>query len=364
MAARKRGANIRAAIATANAAANGAEAGSRRLFFSRTHDFLDSYLPNQVGRSRHTIESYRDSLSVFRRFALEERGLSIATMTFADCNRDLVLSFLEHLRSKGCSAGTCNQRLAAIRAYLWYAADQDVAVQSVWLSVYGIPPVKGPEREKAIIGEEALAAILAHPDPSTRTGLRDRAMLALLYDAAIRLAELIGLDVGDASLGADPYVRVTGKGSKERSVSIRPETARLLQAHVLRSHGADPDPTSPIFFTTYGGKMRRMSESNVQRIVTLHADGARETCPEVPDPVHPHMFRRTRATGLYREGVPIEVVATILGHASAETTKVYATPSPEMLRDRMDSSIPVPEGETPAWANASEDELARLHGLR
>ena len=348
-------------IVQANFAAQGD--GARRLFFSRTHDFLDSYLPNQVGRSRHTIESYRDSLSVFRRFALEERGLSIATMTFADCSRDLVLSFLEHLRSKGYSAGTCNQRLAAIRAYLWYAADQDVAVQSVWLSVYGIPPVKGPEREKALIGEEALAAILSHPDPSTRAGLRDRAMLSLLYDSAIRLTEIIGLTVGDAHLGAGPCVHVVGKGSKERTVSILAETASLISAHVRRSHGTQPDPGAPLFYTTYHG-IRHMSESNVQRIVKTHSDGARETCPDVPDPVHPHMFRRTRATDLYRQGVPIEMISTILGHDSVETTKVYATPSPEMLRDRMDTSIPVPDGEEPAWANASEDELARLYGLR
>ena len=79
-----------------------------KLFFSLTYDFLGRYLPKQIGRSNCTVESYRDALTVFRRFALQERGLPISKMTFGDCTRDFALSFVEHLRDSGCSAGTCN----------------------------------------------------------------------------------------------------------------------------------------------------------------------------------------------------------------------------------------------------------------
>ena len=261
------------------------------LFFSRTYDFLERYLPRQVGRSPHTVESYRDALTVFRRFVRDERGLSVADMEFGDCTRDLVLSFVEHLRSQGCSAGTCNQRLAAIRSYLWFAADRDVAIQSVALSVSRIPPVKGPERIKEKLSEPALAAVLSQPDPSTRKGVRDRAMLVLLYDAGIRLSELLGLLVGDVRLGDDPRIYVTGKGSKERAVAITPATADHLSAHLCCMHGASPDPGDPLFFTMRGGCKCRMSASNVQRIVQECADKARQGCADVPAKVHPHMFR-------------------------------------------------------------------------
>lgn len=333
------------------------------LFFSRTYDFLERYLPLQVGRSRHTVESYRDALTVFRRFARDEACLSVADMRFGDCTRGLVLSFLEHLRAAGCSAGTCNQRLAALKSYLWYAADRDVAVQSVAMSVSRIPPVKGPERVKEKLSEEALAAILSQPDPTSRKGIRDRAMLVLLYDSGIRLSELIGLDVGDVRIGDDPRIYVMGKGSRERAVAITPATASHISAHLACMHGHDPDPSSPLFFTVRSGSRCRMSPSNVQRIVQVCADGARKTCPDVPEKVHPHTFRRTRATDLYQGGVALELVSRILGHSSVETTKIYAKPSMEMMREAMESAYPTALEEKPAWVG-NEDEMARLCGLR
>ena len=339
------------------------EGGDTRLFFSRTYDYLERYLVRQVGRSPHTVESYRDALTVFRRYVREERGLGVADMEFGDCTRDLILSFLEHLRAQGCSAGTCNQRLAAIRSYLWYAADRDVAIQSIALSVSRIPPVKGPERIKETLPEAALAAILTQPDPSTRKGVRDRAMLVLLYDSGIRLSELLGLDVGDVRLDDEPCIYVTGKGSKERAVAITPATASHLSAHIACMHGPTPDRSSPLFFTAHGGARHRMSPSNVQRIVQACADAARSACPEVPERVHPHMFRRTRATDLYQSGVALELVSRILGHSSMETTKVYARPSMEMMRSAMESAQPPDAGESPLWVG-NEDEMARLCGLR
>lgn len=333
------------------------------LFFSRTYDYLERYLPTQAGRSQRTVESYRDALTVFRRFVRDERGLTVADMEFGDCTRDLVLSFVEHLRAEGCSAGTCNQRLAAIRSYLWYAADRDVAIQSVALSVSRIPPVKGPERARERLTEDALAAMLSQPDPTTRKGVRDRAMLALLYDSAIRLSEMLGLDVGDARLGDDPCIYVLGKGSKERAVAITPATAAHLSAHIACMHGTDPIQASPLFFTVRGGVMRRMSPSNVQRIVQSCADSARTDCPDIPERVHPHMFRRTRATDLYQSGVALELVSRILGHSSIETTKVYAEPSMDMLRAAMESAGVPNMGEVPLWVG-NEDEMAKLCGLR
>lgn len=338
-------------------------AGAAPLFFSKTYDFLERYLPLQVGRSPHTVESYRDALTVFRRYVSAELGLSVSKMTFGDCTRDLVLSFVEALRDGGCSAGTCNQRLAAIKSYLWFAADADVAVQSVALSISRIPPVKGPERVKEKLSEEALSAILAYPDPSKRKGVRDRAMLVLLYDSGIRLSELLGLSVSDVRLDDDPCIRVMGKGAKERVVAITPSTAAHLAAHISCMHGCDADPGSPLFFTMRGGIKQRMSPSNVQRIIQSCADGVRDSCPDVPDKVHPHMFRRTRATDLYQSGVALELVSRVLGHSSTETTKVYAKPSMEMMRAAMEAAYPSAIEEKPAWVG-NEEEMARLCGLR
>ena len=284
-------------------------------------------------------------------------------MTFGDCTRDLVLSFLEWMRDGGLSAGTCNNRLAALRSYLWYAAGDDVAIQSVALAVSRVPKVKGPQRVKEVLSEAALRAVLSAPDADSPKGVRDRAMLALLYDSAIRLSELVGLTVGDVRLDGEPSVFVTGKGRKERFVAITEPAAAQLRAHIARNHGDAPDSSEPLFYTVHQGKHCRMSDGNVQRIVQQYANKARESCPEVPEKVYPHMMRRTRATDLWEAGVEAELISNVLGHASVNTTMLYAKPSLEKMRAAMESGTSVPDAEEPAWVG-SEDEMARLCGLR
>lgn len=93
-----------------------------------------------------------------------------------------------------------------------------------------------------------------------------------------------------------------------------------------------------------------MSEGNVERFLQMYADQAREFCPEVPLRVHPHMLRRTRATNLYQNGVELALVSRILGHAVLDTTRIYAKPSMDMMREAMDSfQAPQTREENPLW---------------
>jgi site-specific recombinase XerD len=107
-----------------------------------------------------------------------------------------------------------------------------------------------------------------------------------------------------------------------------------------------------------------MSEGNVERFIQQYADKARETCPDIPPHVHPHMLRRTRATNLYQNGVELALVSRILGHAFLDTTRIYAKPSLAMMREAMDSiEAPQTRDEKPLWVG-SEEEMAKLCGLR
>jgi site-specific recombinase XerD len=336
-----------------------------QLFFAFTNDFLNRYLPLQVCRSAHTIESYRDALTLFRRFVVNVLKSSLKKFTFANCTKDVVLSFIEELQSAGMSAGTCNQRLAALKAYLWYAADKDVAVQSVALAISHIPPVKGQHALREKLSSDALRAILHQPNPYKKIGARDRAMMALLYDSAIRLSELLSLTVGDVHLETgDSYIFIQGKGRKERVVAITEATTAHLRAHISKYH-CEPNTkiNSTLFFTTTHGVRHPMSASNVERFIQRYADQARLNCPEIPKEVYPHMFRRTRATDLYQSGVPLELISRILGHSSIETTRIYASASLEIMREAMSGAIDTLPKEEPLW-KLNEDELARLCGLR
>lgn len=107
-----------------------------------------------------------------------------------------------------------------------------------------------------------------------------------------------------------------------------------------------------------------MSTGNVERIVRKYAEQIRSDHPNLPEKVYPHMFRRTRATNLYQNGVELELVSRILGHASTQTTRIYATPSMEKLMEAMGTTAEgIPE-EKALWSEEDESELARLCGLR
>jgi len=336
---------------------------SSALFFSYTWDFLNIYLPKQEGRSPHTVESYRDSLTLFRRYLTDGLQKSLAKFMFADCTKDLLYEFRTYLEQGGNEPSTINVRMTALRAYLYYAADKDISIQSVALSVASIRPRKVAQKEKVTLSEEALEAILAAP-PLTKMGMRDRAIIITLYDSAMRIEELLTIKLQDINLnGKFPGILLHGKGNKERRISLTEKTVGHLNQYLQTFHANSPQDAD-LFATTIKGKTSAMSQGNVRRLIKQYTDIARTNCSDIPKSVHPHMFRRTRATNLYQDGVAIELVSTILGHAHVETTKLhYAKPSLAQMRDSMEA-VPTPAAdEEPLWVG-NEDEMARACGLR
>lgn len=333
------------------------------LFFSRTRDFLDSYLEKQCSRSPNTIRGYRDALTVFRKYITDARGYSIRTFRFADCTRDLILGFLEYLQGRGYAPNSCNQRLAAIKAYLWYVADGDIAVQQTALAISHVPFIKVPDTIKETLNEECLAAILSAPG-NTRLGIRDTAIMVILYDTAIRLNELLELKISDLGLDkAMPYLFIHGKGDKERIVPVSERTADHIRYYMLHYHGASDPKTEYLFYTTIHEKTNRMSPGNVERLINKYATQVRDAHPDMPEKVHPHMFRRTRATDMYQNNIKLELVSRILGHVSTQTTRIYARPSLGMIKNAMENNQSQICDEKPLWLD-DEAELAKICGLR
>ena len=331
------------------------------LFFSRTLDFLEHYLPDQSLKSRNTIETYRDALTVFRRYITDTMNLSLRTFGFEDCTHYFLLSYIEFLHKNSNSETTCNNRLAAIRAYLWYAADCDISLQSVALTASRVPFLKVPKLTREVIPDDALKALLSAP-PDTKIGRRDRLILILLYDSAVRVSELLSMNVSSVNLEVDiPYLRIYGKGDKERIVAITDKTADHLKNYLKVYHEVI-DPDAPLIYTVIKGHKDRMSVGNVERIIKKYAAQIRSKYPNFPERCYPHMFRRTRATNLYQDGTELELVSRILGHSSTETTRIYAVPSVDMMRKVMESGN-LESDEKPLWPD-DEAEMARICSLR
>lgn len=299
------------------------------LFFSQTLPYLKTYLPRQMGRSPETIRSYTDSLTSFRKYLLDEKGISIARFTFEQCTKEMVLEYLTYLKEHGISPATCNVRLSAIKNYVNYAADNDIALQAVALRVSRVNALKVPKREKKLLSIDALTALLAQP-PNSKIGLRNKTIMILLYDSAIRLQELIDLNVNDINLVGLTLHVASGKGNKERTVAITELTAEHLKNYMSVYHKETPNPESFLFYTIIKGEIGRISSSTIERFIQNYADAARKLCPDMPERVYPHLLRAERTTNLYRDGVDPILLARILGHADVETTKIYAIPSTEV----------------------------------
>lgn len=168
----------------------------KSLFFCRTADFLDVFLVNQCNRSIRTRESYRDGLTAFKDYVIYS-GKGIMNFLYTDCTYEFVLGFKEYLADvRGYKPSSINQRVAALKSYLRYSSSRDTTLIQIYISISNVPKTMEPKVQRPVLDENAVGSLLAQP-PATPKGLRDTLIMALLFDTAIRLDELVSLQMGD-----------------------------------------------------------------------------------------------------------------------------------------------------------------------
>lgn len=340
------------------------------LFFSMTWDYLNVFLPLQHQDSPQTAKSYADGLTIFRRYVTDTKKISIERFRFVDMTYDFLLDYREFLSLHGYKPRTINHRLTVIMAYMKYVASRRTDMLQIYLNIMSVPYVSVPSKVLEIIEDkDTIKELLNAPRPSKK-GIRDQIILVLLYDTAIRADELLGLELSDVNISADyPYIRVYGKGNKERIVALSDKSVPLIRQYISLYHPDIKKRSTPFIYTIVKGILSRMSERNLERIVKKYGDIVRSNHPDMPQRIYPHMLRRTRANGWYQDNVPIETIAVIMGHTNVKTTrKSYVSSSVKMLRENMKAGTDaVPEfleeeDSIPLWKN--DQELARLCGVR
>ncbi len=335
-----------------------------QLFFKYVGEFLMVFLPRQIGRSANTIRSYKQGLNRFRNYMAKEIGVRLAYLSFSMITRDSILTYLQWLmEAQGCSAATRNQRLACLKTFLKFAADKDIGLSSTYLAIDKIPMVRCPRPNIGWIPENALAEILKQPK-NTKLGKRDRFFMILLYDTGARLSELLNLRLKDIDMAAaEPFVQFTGKGNKIRVVPLMDKTVKHLNDYLAVFHTDRSNLKAPLFYTTIKGVVSNMSPDNAERFIRNYGNEARKACRQVPKNLHPHLFRHSRASHLYRAGVPLSVISRFLGHADLNTTNIYASADVEMMRKSLSKVQTQSNCEiAPVW-EGNDEMVARLCGL-
>ncbi len=255
--------------------------------------------------SPHTVAAYEHDLGALLAFCEREQIVSFKALdSFA------VRRFAAESHRKGLGARSVARRLSAVRTFLNYLIEMGVLKSNAGVHVQA---PKAPRRLPATLDPDQVASLLAisGDDPET---LRDRAMLELFYSSGLRLAELVGLDLGDVD-AADRTVRVLGKGSKARVIPVGKQALAALRDWLAVRLGVARPGETALFV---GRRGARVNPRTVQKRVNAWAkrQGA-------PTRVHPHMLRHSFATHVLESSRNLRAVQEMLGHASLSTTQVY-----------------------------------------
>ncbi len=339
-------------------------------FFVYLRDFLTVYLPRQRCYSHHTVKSYQDAINLLLDYITKVKKVRLEKITFSTINYQMLNDFIGWLETeRRCGSKTINQRLSCIRSFYKYVGTLYPVLALHWQNISKVPARKlGSSRTMEFMSEAALKSVLAQPDVSEKKGVRDLFFMILLYDSAARNSELLNLTVGDFDFSSDtPCVYLNGKGNKRRAVPVARKTVEHFRRYKQIFH-TDYNPSQYMFYTVRHDNRHQMSDDNVARFLKLYGMAAKEQCPEVPERIHPHMFRRTRAMHLYRSGMPLPLLSEWLGHEDPETTLIYAYADTEMKRQAIEKatggSNPLVESEAAAaWEN-NEEMVRKLYGLR
>lgn len=298
-------------------------------------NFFERYLTSQRGLSENTVLAYRDTWKLFLHFACKDHSRSCDELMLQDLKADTVRRFLDHLeRDRGNSTSTRNNRLAAIHSFFSFVIDTDPRYLSHGQTILGVRFKRGAHRVPEYLEREEVQAIFSQIDRATPLGLRDDAMLRLLYNTGMRAQELVDLNVNHLRFSRPSHVRIHGKGRKERTCPLWKETLHSIKMY-LENRSVDLNEEAPLFVNTQG---KRLTRFGLRHIVGHRvAEAAKVRSSLLVRRVTPHTWRHTTAMHLLQSNVDLSMIRSWLGHASIETTNNYVEFDLEMKRKTLQS---------------------------
>lgn len=276
---------------------------------STLQDFLQ-YLSREKNVSPSTLESYGRDISQFLDYAAE-RGVT----TPQEFRKPLITLYLGGMKAAGRAASTINRSTVSIRAFFHFLLKERLIGADPTLEVEAVKPEKKPP---VILSLDEVERLLAAPDVSTTHGLRDKAMLELLYATGIRVSELVMLDAGDVQTALG-FARCSGSGGKERVVPIGAVASECVEVYLKNSRDkllrAGKDEPA-LFLNSLGGRLTR------QGFWKTIKKYAKET--NTRQDITPHTLRHSFAAHLLEGGADLRSVQQMLGHADISTTQMYS----------------------------------------
>lgn len=285
-----------------------------------------SHLSAERGLSDNTLDAYRRDIEQFDGF-VEARGVGDPS----DITKDHIIAFIAGLRRSGMAPSTVARRVTSVRMFIRFLLAEDRMPADV---MAGIDLGRSAQRPlPATLSVDEIDALLTAPPLDTAIGLRDRAMLELMYSSGLRVSELISLNRSDVDLTAG-LVRPMGKRSKERQAPIGDAASEMVRRYLsdARPALAGSQDNTALFLTERGVPMTR---AHFWMLIKTYADAA-----AIRKRVTPHSLRHSFATHLLAGGADVRAIQEMLGHASVQTTQRYTRVDVSRLREAYDRAHP------------------------
>ena len=303
--------------------------------------FFTDYLPQQRALSPHTLQSYRDSLKLLLQFATGRKS-DPSQLTVEHLNVERITAFLQNLEtSRRNKVSTRNVRLSAIHSFFRYVGGQCPEHLERTQRILSIPFKRTGTRQIEHFDSDEIQAVLKAVKVEAVSGGRDLTLLSLMFNTGARVSEIVGVQTGDLRLSAPCSVLLRGKGRKERTCPLWPETAGLLQK-LIEQRGLPATHSAPVFLNERGGPLTRFG---VRLILKKHvAKAAQRHASLKGKRLHPHSIRHSTAVHLLRSGVDLSTIAHWLGHVSVNTTNKYLAINLEAKREALAKARPMLKG--------------------
>ncbi len=287
--------------------------------------FINDYLNIIAGYSKNTIKSYKYSFKLFFDFMLTEKNKTPDQITFKSVNASVMLGFMKWLKEKrGCCQSTLQQRLAAFLTFSEYAQNRNFdAACSFRNGVLSVPRRTVPKKNIAFFTVNEMEILLKTPDDTTEIGYRDLILMSVMYASGARAQEICDLTVGSIIFDSErTSLIIHGKGDKTRRILLSKQCAEQLKKYLIHKRTID----KPEIYVFYANGNKQMTIAGIEKTVKKYVRLAKEQNPYLfqEESYSPHSFRHSTATHMLEAGVPLIVIKNFLGHASVQTTQIYA----------------------------------------
>jgi integrase/recombinase XerD len=281
-------------------------------------DSFLSYLRVVKGLSKNTVESYQRDISRFARYLEDKEIYDLNSVDYRT-----VLDFLSYLKARGLGARSVARALVSVRQFFKFLLLEKVVSKD---PVFLIRSPKVQKKIPEVLSIEEVDALLSVPDESTAEGIRDRAMLEVLYATGIRVSELVLLELNSVNLELG-YVVVYGKGSKERLVPIGQKAKEKLRQYLgtSRPYLLKNKSSSYLFVSRRGKRLTRQGFWKILKGYVVRAGISKN--------ISPHTLRHSFATHLLQCGADLRTIQLMLGHSDISTTQIYTHIERERLKE-------------------------------